>query len=514
MTPNNVSVKPSVWSPIYQVKRLSSKFLRKEAVHNPAFRNAGNPYAYTILQALRLKDTIIPTVAPVVFAVLVESIIVAVLFIVYKLPINLDDRMISMMGSAIAMLLAFRTNRSFERYNQGSQLWTNLATQIRHSARLIWTTVNPTTDEGREEKIKIMKLLLATAVATKHALRGVDPYDFSDLNQLLPDDFITQGRLSPRLKRRDSIISSSGPSILTASMDELFKVKTGVIPPLPSKFTAEPESELTTPTISNRRHSTTTSFIRHHSRLSSSASSTSTPASRTTRPLPKSLQRKCVGNVINVPLDILHHINHYVRTQRASTTLATEDATPTLNAISTAIDSVTKFEQILYFPVPTTYEVHIKQVLVLYFILLPFQLVKPMGWAMILATFIMSMTFFGTDAIAGEISDPFGNDENDLPLDYFCSKLQDDIEYIMDGVFEVNVFHVGSGSEDEGGGGERVVMDSDDGEDRGGVEERILSRRGGDGTSGKKNAKAAPMMESVQESGKLQSGMQLRRRKQ
>ncbi|KAJ3002015.1 UNVERIFIED_CONTAM: hypothetical protein HDU68_006528, partial [Siphonaria sp. JEL0065] len=208
----NVSVKPSVWSPIYQVKRLSSKFLRKEAVHNPAFRNAGNPYAYTILQALRLEDTIIPTVAPVVFAVLVESIIVAVLFISYKLPFNLDDRMISMMGSAIACYLRSGqigvSNGIIRGHSYGRIL--------RLSARLIWTTVKPTTEEGRQEKIKIMKLLLATAVATKHALRGVDPYDFSDLNQLLPDDFITQGRLSPRLKRRDSIISSSGRSILTA----------------------------------------------------------------------------------------------------------------------------------------------------------------------------------------------------------------------------------------------------------------------------------------------------------
>ncbi|KAI9347298.1 Bestrophin, RFP-TM, chloride channel-domain-containing protein [Obelidium mucronatum] len=500
-----VSVKPSVWSPIYQVRRLSSKFLSKEAVHNPAFRNVRNPYAYTIWQAIRVRDTIIPTIAPVLCAVLVESVVVAVVFLVYKVPINLDDRMISMMGSAIAMLLAFRTNRSFERYNQGSQLWTNLTNQIRHSARLIWTTITPTTEDGKQEKLKIMKLLLATAVATKHALRGVDPYHFKDLNQLLPEDFVTQGKLSPRLRRRDSVLFKEG---VASSLDEMFgsggiglsptntsnrnssssrnTEKLKAVPPLPSKinnnatttspttttattvkFTNNQDTDNETPTLSNRRHSIATpTMLRVHSRLTSETPSTASSSSRSysritltsnnnnspTLPLPPSLHaRKCIGNVINVPLDILHHINHYVRTQRnlPLSTLTPEDATPTLTAISTAIDSVTKFEQILYFPVPTTYEIHIKQVLLLYFILLPFQLVKPMGWAMVVATFVMSVTFFGVDAIAGEISDPFGTDENDLPLDYFCVKLKDDLEYIMDGQFDVGGGWVGSGSEAE-----------------------------------------------------------------
>ncbi|KAI8618375.1 Bestrophin/UPF0187, partial [Chytriomyces sp. MP71] len=240
-------------------------------------------------------------------------------------------RMISWLGSAIAMLLAFRTNRSFERYNQGSQLWTNLATQIRNCSRLIWNSVTLRSEEGLVEKNSIMKLLLATAVATKHALRGADPYKFQDLRRLLPDDFITGGA-----------------------------------------YVQNDECPLLTP----------------------------------------------------VPLDILHQINHYVRRQRHSGDVVQEDSSAVMNAISTAIDSVTKFEQILYFPVPTTYDVHIKHVMLLYFAFLPFQLVKSMGWAMILATFVMAITFFGIDAIAGEIAEPFGTDENDLPLDYFCHKLQ------------------------------------------------------------------------------------------
>ncbi|KAJ3073145.1 hypothetical protein HDU98_002181 [Podochytrium sp. JEL0797] len=341
------------------------------------------------------------------------------------------------MGSAIAMLLAFRTNRSFERYSQGSQLWTNLSTQIRHSARLIWTTVTPTSAESLAEKTRIMKLLLATAVATKHALRGVDPYAFEDLNSLLPEDFVTHNTgggvhvqlgtgirhsTTPRLRRKESLLSDTGSSPeLTLPMHVRLSK-----PALPIKIASEP--------LPHETPRASSASITTHTRPSSL--STRPRASSSPTRIPASLPRKCIGNVINAPLDILHHINAYVRLQRQSGTIAPEDATPTLNAISTAIDSVTKFEQILYFPVPASYDIHMKQVLMLYFVLLPLQLVKPMGWAMILATFIMSTTFFGTDAIAGEISDPFGNDENDLPLDYFCFKLQDDIEYIMDRQFD------------------------------------------------------------------------------
>ncbi|ORY23334.1 hypothetical protein BCR33DRAFT_796544 [Rhizoclosmatium globosum] len=406
----------SIWSPLYQVRRFSARFLRKEAVHNPAFRNQDQYYAKTLWQAIKVRGTIIPSIAPVVLAVFVQSVVVAVLFKVFELPINLDDRMVSMMGSAIAMLLSFRTNRSFERYNQGSQLWTNLATQIRHSSRFIWTNINTTTEDAQEEKKRIMKLLLATAVATKHALRGVDPYLFQDLNQLLPADFTTTGQQTPRLRRPINLLTTVGsaPS-LSNSIDNMFK---------------QQESPVGTPT---KRHSIPLENFEMPPPLPPKFSMNTAPRTRrasfspTSPPLPASLRRKCSGNPINAPLDILHHITFYLRAQRKLGTLAAEDAGQTLGAVSAAIDSVTKFEQILYFPVPGPCEA---------------------GYAMILATFIMSITFFGTDAIAGEISDPFGNDENDLPLDYFCFKLQDDLEYVMDQGFEGVSLGVGSSDED------------------------------------------------------------------
>ena len=48
-----------------------------------------------------------------------------------------------------------------------------------------------------------------------------------------------------------------------------------------------------------------------------------------------------------------------------------------------------------------------KHVLILYFLALPFQLVR-MKWWLLPITSIMSFVFFGVDMIASEIQDPFG----------------------------------------------------------------------------------------------------------
>jgi putative membrane protein len=42
-------------------------------------------------------------------------------------------------------------------------------------------------------------------------------------------------------------------------------------------------------------------------------------------------------------------------------------------------------------------------------------------------TAIVSYTFFGLDAIADELEDPFGRDENDLPTDAIVRNIERDV---------------------------------------------------------------------------------------
>lgn len=55
--------------------------------------------------------------------------------------------------------------------------------------------------------------------------------------------------------------------------------------------------------------------------------------------------------------------------------------------------------------------------------LLPFQIVGSFGYVTIPATFVLAFAFMGFLTIGEEIENPFGYDDNDLPLDFFINEV-------------------------------------------------------------------------------------------
>ena len=73
-------------------------------------------------------------------------------------------------------------------------------------------------------------------------------------------------------------------------------------------------------------------------------------------------------------------------------------------------------ERIHKTPMPFSYMVHLRRLLVIYCYTLPFVLVKDFGWVTIPAVFFSGFFFFGIEEIGVEIEDPFDGDSNDIPL--------------------------------------------------------------------------------------------------
>ena len=48
---------------------------------------------------------------------------------------------------------------------------------------------------------------------------------------------------------------------------------------------------------------------------------------------------------------------------------------------------------------------------------IPFAMVRTMGWFAIPITLLVIFTLYGIDVIASELEDPFGYDRNDIPMD-------------------------------------------------------------------------------------------------
>ena len=88
-------------------------------------------------------------------------------------------------------------------------------------------------------------------------------------------------------------------------------------------------------------------------------------------------------------------------------------------------------ERILKTPIPLAYNIHLKQLILLYCLTLPFQLVDQFLWLTPLLVALISFTVFGIEEIGIEIENPFGKDPNDLPLDQICQTMKRNIEDLI-----------------------------------------------------------------------------------
>lgn len=102
------------------------------------------------------------------------------------------------------------------------------------------------------------------------------------------------------------------------------------------------------------------------------------------------------------------------------------------NNIQLLIDYLGSCERIHKTPLPFAYVVHLRRALILYCITLPFALIADYGWATIIDTLLIAFIFFGIEEIGVEIEDPFGEDDNDLPLEQLCSTIEKNLLSVLE----------------------------------------------------------------------------------
>lgn len=81
-------------------------------------------------------------------------------------------------------------------------------------------------------------------------------------------------------------------------------------------------------------------------------------------------------------------------------------------------------ERIKTTPIPFSYNVLIHRIVAVYCFGLPFGLVSITGWLTPLVTALVAYAFLGIDAIGEEIEEPFGKDDNDLPLEAISTMIE------------------------------------------------------------------------------------------
>lgn len=135
-----------------------------------------------------------------------------------------------------------------------------------------------------------------------------------------------------------------------------------------------------------------------------------------------------IKNANHPPLEISLLIGDYLRQQANRQTLNLYQLPTLQTLLNKLVDNLGGSERILRTPIPLAYAIHLNQLVLLYCLLLPFQLVAQLGWWTGIMVALVSFTLMGIEEIGLEIENPFGYDANDLPLDAICSNIRRNIE--------------------------------------------------------------------------------------
>ncbi len=106
-----------------------------------------------------------------------------------------------------------------------------------------------------------------------------------------------------------------------------------------------------------------------------------------------------------------------------------------LNVLNEEIKSLTDncgaCERIHTTPIPYSYNIFLKKIIFIYIISLPVFFGSEFGYTTVPITIIVLYVFASIELIAEEIEDPFGEDDNDLPLDDICGRIRANLQEIM-----------------------------------------------------------------------------------
>jgi ion channel-forming bestrophin family protein len=157
----------------------------------------------------------------------------------------------------------------------------------------------------------------------------------------------------------------------------------------------------------------------------------SQPASDRLADLVSTLQFSKLQTATNPPLEVVFWISDYLQAKHEQLQISLYQMNELQALLNNMVDMLGACERILRTPMPLAYAIHLKQLLFLYCLLLPFQVVGELQWWTAPAIALVSFTLFGIEAIGVEIENPFGTDPNDLPLDKICDAVERNIEDLI-----------------------------------------------------------------------------------
>ncbi|KAG0152016.1 hypothetical protein CROQUDRAFT_71336 [Cronartium quercuum f. sp. fusiforme G11] len=414
---------------------------------------------------LRIRGSTVLDVWKAVIVVTVWATVVAVADFVYGREFNLSSSVVPLLSVVVGLMLVFRNTTAFARWDEGRKSFTALRSLVRNLARDYWISVggpcpgqdanvvNLPQNEVRT-KARCLRLMVAFVVAAKRHVRGQYGIDYEDLRALLPPEFYTQ---------TDTL--GFGYDAAEADMETEQQPHDATTPESPhqSPDLASKPVSAPIPSATNPPNQAASSAIvpragRSKPRLRQTSVFSSQEQEWLQADLPvlpsetSPLLRKIASDhrledpttvVIHnylskpslpLPLVIAHQIHLYVARCKGKGYL--ESVGPPgfgrlIQGVMTMTDLFGQLETLEAVKIPACYGIHLKQCTTLYLFALPLTLASDLGWMLIPSVTIVAFTLMGIEALARECEDPFGVDPSDLPLDYMCAELRNEVEHLI-----------------------------------------------------------------------------------
>jgi ion channel-forming bestrophin family protein len=138
-----------------------------------------------------------------------------------------------------------------------------------------------------------------------------------------------------------------------------------------------------------------------------------------------------IKHVINMPITIVLWIGDSLKKQQISNHLSMDEFNSMNSLLDNMVEAVMGCERIAKTPMPLAYAVYLKLLLLIYCLFLPLQLINDLNWWTVLIVALISFILLGIEEIGNQIEDPFGHDENDLPLDMICKSVIENVEELI-----------------------------------------------------------------------------------
>lgn len=156
------------------------------------------------------------------------------------------------------------------------------------------------------------------------------------------------------------------------------------------------------------------------------------PINSELEPLLSPYQYQKLQSMNHPPLEIMFWLSEYLQRAYKQGYLHIYQLNSLSILVNSLVDSIGACERIQNTPIPLAYAIHLKQLLLIYCLSLPFQVVDQMEWITPIVVALVSFTLLGIEEIGIQIEDPFGRDANDLPLDLICKNIQRNIKDLIE----------------------------------------------------------------------------------